>query len=80
MNGFYIFLISIFPFLTAIIITLGVLWHKRRLLELKGGETDIDVIALNKKMDNLTLKIEQLEHSLRSSEEKNERNDVEKSM
>ncbi|MCD8509683.1 MAG: hypothetical protein LRY73_07265 [Bacillus sp. (in: Bacteria)] len=63
MNGFYILLIVISPFLTAIVITLGVLWHKRRVMELKG-DTDIDVIELNKKIDDLIVKIDQLEKSL----------------
>lgn len=63
MSGFYILLIVLSPFLTAIVITLGVLWHKRRVMELKG-DTDIDVIELNKKIDGLIVKIEQLEKSL----------------
>ncbi|MFA9558515.1 hypothetical protein ACERII_14505 [Evansella sp. AB-rgal1] len=65
--GFFEFLIVVFPFLTAIIITLGVLWHKRRTMELKSSDTDIDVIDLNKKIDLLTDKIERLEQAIKDN-------------
>ncbi len=51
------------PFATAIIITMVALQHKRKVLELKN-DTNIDVIELSKKIDQLTTKVDELTNEL----------------